>query len=252
MKITILQSDIVWQDFASNIISAGVAIESNPGADLYILPEMFATGFCTVPSELPPNSGEFILNWMVETSAKHSVALAGSVIVEDKGKFYNRLYFVKPDGTYSKYDKRHLFTYGGEDRFYTAGEERVVVEYMGVRILLGVCYDLRFPVWSRNRKDYDLIIYVANWPVTRSFVWSSLLVARAIENQCYVAGVNRVGEDPQCRYSGGSVVIDPYGRRVADCGDSISAATASIDLDMVGDFRKKFPVLDDADNFELI
>ena len=146
------------------------------------------------------------------------------------------------------YDKRHLFSYGHEDQFFTPGTQRTIVEYQGVRILLEICYDLRFPVWSRNRKDYDMIIYVANWPTSRMSVWNTLLRARAIENQCFVAGVNRVGHDPVCDYSGGSMLIDAYGKVVADCGtEQPCCKCAEIDMERLLAFRKKFPVLDDAD-----
>ena len=159
-------------------------------------------------------------------------------------------YIVRPDGTTEYYDKHHLFTFGGEHLRYTAGESRVIVEWRGVRILLLVCYDLRFPVWARNRGDYDMILYVASWPVPRVSAWSSLLVARAIENQCYVAGVNRVGTDPACEYSGASVVLDPYGVAIAECERGVEcAATAEVDLESLAEFRAKFPVLNDADNF---
>ena len=172
--------------------------------------------------------------------------------MEDGGRYYNRLCFVHPDGRVETYDKRHLFTYSGEHRHYTHGTRRVVVNFRGVRILLQVCYDLRFPVWSRNRGDYDVALYVASWPVGRIEAWSALLRARAIENQCYVVGVNRVGRDPVAEYSGASVVIDPYGRTVATCEDHhISAAEAVLDLERLAAFRRKFPVLEDGDAFEL-
>ena len=179
--------------------------------------------------------------------------MAGSVSIKENGKFYNRFYFVYPDGTYCSYDKRHLFTYGGEHKTFTAGKERVIVTYQGVRILLQICYDLRFPVWSRNRKDYDMVIYVASWPTLRVEVWSALLRARALENQCYVAGVNRVGEDPSCQYSGGTALIDPYGHTLGACKDGEEGeVTADIDMEELERFRQKFPVLDDADAFELM
>ena len=179
-------------------------------------------------------------------------AIAGSIATEEEGVFYNRFYFVTPEGDYAQYDKHHLFTYGGEHNHYHAGQERVVVEYMGVRILLAICYDLRFPVWSRNRKDYDMAIYVASWPTPRVEAWKALLHARAIENQCYVVGVNRVGKDPYCQYSGHSAIIDPYGKTLAECNeDKECLLTAQIDMDTLKAFREKFPVLEDADDFVL-
>jgi predicted amidohydrolase len=247
MKISIIQQDIVWADVKENIRKADAALDSQPGADLYIFPEMFSTGFCTIPEGIAEKDGR-TLRWMKAKSAQINAAIAGSVAVTESSKFYNRFYFVYPDGKVEHYDKHHLFTYGGEHLRFTAGTERVVVEFRGVRILLEICYDLRFPVWARNHGDYDMILYVASWPTPRVEAWSALLKARAIENQCYVAGVNRVGTDPSCQYCGGSVVIDPYGKTIAECEwDTECEATAEIDMDSLNAFRKKFPVLDDAD-----
>ena len=248
MKVTILQRDIEWAKPAVNVQRAEEAIERNAGADLYVLPEMFSTGFCSQPEGIAESSESDTLKWMQRKAAEINAAIAGSVAVEEQGKFYNRFYFVKPDGSVTHYDKKHLFTYGGEHLRFTAGEERVVVEWRGVRILLEVCYDLRFPIWARNRGDYDMILYVASWPTPRVAAWSALLVARAIENQCYVAGVNRVGTDPACEYCGGSVIIDPYGKVIAACADNEECeATAEVDMEVLEAFREKFPVLKDAD-----
>lgn len=248
MNIVVLQRDIVWAQPAENCSRCMEAIERNPGADLYVLPEMFSTGFCTNPEGVAETMDSDTLKWMKDTAAKNDAAVAGSVAVTDGERYFNRFYFVKPDGTVAHYDKKHLFTYGGEHHRFTAGEERVVVEWRGVRILLEVCYDLRFPVWARNRGDYDMILYVASWPTPRVAAWSALLVARAIENQCYVAGVNRVGTDPACEYCGGTVVIDPYGKTIAECpmGEE-SEVSAVIDMDALAAFRQKFPVLEDRD-----
>ncbi len=247
MKTTILQRDIKWGDPKANIQRADEAISRNAGSDLYVLPEMFSTGFCTSPEGIAEKD-DYTLQWMKSKASETDAAIAGSIAVEEDGKYYNRFYFVKPDGEVTHYDKKHLFTYGGEHLRFTAGEERVVVEWRGVRILLEVCYDLRFPIWARNRSDYDMILYVASWPTPRVGAWSALLVARAIENQCYVAGVNRVGNDPACEYCGGSVIIDPHGVKIAECEISQeSEATAEIDIAALEAFRKKFPVLLDAD-----
>ena len=248
MKITILQQNIVWADPTANVRKADEAINQNPGADLYVLPEMFSTGFCTNPEGIAESTESETLQWMKDKAATTDAAIAGSVAVTEDGKYYNRFYFMKPDGNVTHYDKKHLFTYGGEHLRFTAGEERVVVEWKGVRILLEVCYDLRFPVWARNRGDYDMILYVASWPTPRVSAWSALLVARAIENQCYVAGVNRVGTDPACEYCGGSVIIDPYGKTLAACEmNQECEASAEVDMDKLNAFREKFPVLNDAD-----
>ena len=181
-----------------------------------------------------------------------NAAIAGSLAIEEGGRYYNRFYFVKPDGEVVTYNKRHLFTFGGEDKTFTKGEERVIVSYQGIRFLLQICYDLRFPVWSRNTGDYDVILYVANWPTPRVEAWKALLRARAIENQCYVAGVNRVGNDPSCEYCGGSAIIDPYGRTMAACEDNQECSvSAEIDMQQLEEFRLRFPVLNDEDQFEL-
>lgn len=254
MKTTLLQRDICWANPEANRQRLEQRLSELPPADLYIFPEMFSTGFCTDPEGIAEeNVSEGSLAWMQRIASARGCALAGSVSIKEDGKFYNRFYFVYPDGTYCSYDKHHLFTYGGEHKTFTAGKERVIVTYQGVRILLQICYDLRFPVWSRNRKDYDMVIYVASWPTPRVEVWSALLRARALENQCYVAGVNRVGEDPSCQYSGSTALIDPYGHTLGACKDGEEGeVTADIDMEELERFRQKFPVLDDADAFELM
>ena len=253
MKIALLQSDIEWAMPCRNRFGAEAMIASAPGCDLYVLPEMFSTGFCTSPEGVAEPEPCDSLKWMKDSAEMFSAAIAGSVAVEENGRFFNRFYFVTPDGNAVHYDKRHLFTYGGEHLKFTAGNERKIVEYKGVRILLQVCYDLRFPVWSRNRGDYDLALYVASWPETRADAWRQLLKARAIENQCFVAGVNRIGTDPSNSYCGGTMLIDPYGKVIAECADGMeSVAVAEISMEELAAFRQKFPVLDDADDFELV
>lgn len=253
MKIALLQSDIEWAMPCRNRFGAEAMIASAPGCDLYVLPEMFSTGFCTSPEGVAEPEPCDSLKWMKDSAEMFSAAIAGSVAVEENGRFFNRFYFVTPDGNAVHYDKRHLFTYGGEHLKFTAGKERKIVEYKGVRILLQVCYDLRFPVWSRNRGDYDMALYVASWPETRTDAWRQLLKARAIENQCFVAGVNRIGTDPSNSYSGGTMLIDPYGKVIAECADGMeSVAVAEISMEELAAFRQKFPVLDDADDFELV
>ena len=252
MKIKLLQQDIVWGKPEENVRAAEQAMNARPGSSLYVLPEMFSTGFCTEPEGLAEPADSDTLRWMCSYAQEHGCAVAGSLAVWEEGKYCNRFYFVFPDGSYRTYDKRHLFTYGGEDRHFTAGRERVIVEYAGVRFLLLVCYDLRFPVWSRSRKDYDAILYVANWPTSRVEAWLALLRARAIENQCYVAGVNRVGTDPACDYCGGTLCIDPYGKTLAECErGKTGSVTVELDMDSLEAFRQKFPVLEDADGFDL-
>lgn len=248
MKITILQRDIVWADPTRNVQRADEAIDGNPGSDLYVLPEMFSTGFCTQPEGIAEPAENRTVSWMKAKASQTGAAIAGSIAVHEDGRYYNRFHFVTPDGNVTTYDKKHLFTFGGEHNRFTAGSERVIVAYKGFRILLEICYDLRFPVWSRNKGDYDMIIYVASWPTPRVEAWKALLTARAIENQCYVAGVNRVGDDPGNNYCGGSRVIDPYGKIMAECEDGREMeVTVEVDMEVLEAFRAKFPVLDDAD-----
>lgn len=249
VKIALLQSDILWADIESNHNNAEQSILSaKEGVDLFVLPEMWSTGFAVEPEGIAEEHDESFL-WMKRIAAKTDAAVAGSVAVRYDGLYYNRFYFVKPDGEVTYYDKRHLFTYGGEAEHYTAGTERVVVEWRGVRFLLQTCYDLRFPCFSRNRTPYyDCILYVASWPSSRRRVWDVLLQARALENQCYVVGVNRVGADAACNYDGGSVIISPYGKVVAQVQDGQSGlARGVIDIEALQAFRKKFPVLEDMD-----
>ena len=216
---------------------------------LIVLPEMFSTGFITMPAGEAESDGAS-LGWMKAIAKKYGCAVAGSVATEDGGLFYNRFYFVKPDGTFVKYDKRHLFSFAGEDRRFTAGSEKVITEYNGVRFFLQICYDLRFPCFSRNilPNPYDAVIYVASWPSPRIGAWDTLLKARAIENQCYAIGVNRVGKDPSCQYNGHSSIVDPYGNASASCAEGVEEiVSADLDLDSLQAFRDKFPMLNDAD-----
>lgn len=252
MKITIYQQDIKWASPQQNRENLDSILESLPeGTDLLVLPEMFSTGFATEPEGIaePSVNGSFpTLEWMKERSSQCGFAIAGSVAVEEEGTYFNRFCFVKPNGECSFYNKHHLFAYGNEHKRYSAGTERLIVEYKGVRFIPLICYDLRFPVWSRNRGDYDAMIYVASWPTSRVEAWRTLLKARAIENQSYLIGVNRVGEDPSCTYCGGSAIIDPYGKPLAECADGkAEMVSAELDMELLNNFREKFPVLGDAD-----
>lgn len=252
MKITLIQTDLLWNDPTGNRAQFEQKIAEAGSADLIVLPEMFSTGFCTQPRLAAEPLGGETLPWMKRIAQKTDCALAGSVAVEENGNYFNRFYFVKPDGSVSQYDKRHLFTYGGEHKEFTAGDKRVIVEYKGWRILLQICYDLRFPVWSRNRNDYDLALYTANWPTPRVDAWSALLRARAIENLCYVAGINRTGTDPNCSYCGKSALLDFKGQTLEDVEPGKEALlSAELDADALRDFRKNFPALQDADRFSL-
>lgn len=254
LKINLIQSNIIWANPEANHNHLSMLMRSVGHGDVYVLPEMFSTGFAITPDGIAEDvvCGTCqSIEWMKYMAKELDAAVAGSVAVrEEDGRYYNRFCFVRPDGDCSFYNKRHLFTYGGENQQYSAGTERVVAEFSGVRFLLQICYDLRFPVFSRNSaaEPYDAIIYVANWPASRIDAWQTLLKARAIENQCYVCAVNRVGEDASCKYYGGSFLINAYGNIVAQCPiEKEGVACMELDIDALTSFRKKFPVLKDAD-----
>ena len=254
MKICLLQTDIVWQDVTANIATAESLIEQAPEANLYVLPEMWATGFCMNPTAETFRAAEQALAWMKAFSARHGQTIMGSLPWREKGedRATNRLFVVGHGAVTAVYDKRHLFGYGGEKACYQAGSGRTIVEIGGLKVLILTCYDLRFPVFSRNfAAAYDLVVYVANWPESRQTAWQTLLKARAIENQCFVCGVNRTGNDPVCHYAGGSMLIDAYGKTLADFDANVQAATITLDADRLRHFRQKFPVLADADAFTL-
>lgn len=247
MKISLLQRDVVWKNPKENLNRLDTLMEKIKPADLYVLPEMFTTGFVLNPDETTDQNG-ITLQWMKKTALKYHCALAGSASVKDGPQYFNRLYFVKPDGTEIHYDKHHLFSYSGENKHYKAGNKRIIVKFLDTRIMLQICYDLRFPIFSRNHGDYDVLLYVANWPESRINIWKILLQARAIENQCYVVAVNRTGSDPTNYYNGGSLIMDANGRTITECKENIEdEVSAEIHIKALQDFRKRFPVLEDAD-----
>lgn len=254
MTVTQVQFDMQWADSAANRIKAEQVLLSAPQSDLYVLPEMWSTGFAVHPDEVAESETDSLtVVWMSQMAQRLDAAVTGTIAIQAAdGAYFNRCCFAMPDGQMVCYDKRHLFTYGGEHKRYAAGHERVIVSWRGVRFLLQTCYDLRFPVFSRNRGDYDVAIYMASWPESRRQVWDILLRARAIENQCYVIAVNRVGDDPVAHYSGGTQLIDAYGRIVSSCADNHETCiTNTLDMGRLTVFREKFPVLDDADTFEI-
>lgn len=254
MKITVVQFDIIWENRAENLDTLSRKIKDVPGGtDILILPEMFTTGFSMNPEALsePPFSQTF--DWMKAVSGKKGYGVCGSYIIKEGENYFNRWVFVSPEGLIVNYDKRHLFVQSGENKLFSPGKERVVFNFRGVNICPSICYDLRFPVWSRNRNDYDLLINAANWPESRRDVWLTLLRARAIENQCYVAGVNRTGADGTgIKYCGDSLVIGPKGEILASAGIGEECLiTFDISMNELKGFREKFPVLQDADKFTL-
>jgi omega-amidase len=254
MKITIIQPGLIWENKTANFRNLERLIPSlQQKTDLIILPEMFNTGFSMNTREFSESPEAETFTWMKSTSRKGNFGLCGSYMVKENGTFYNRWMFVSPGDEFYYYDKRHLFSMGEEDKFFSAGKERLVFTFRGVRISPFVCYDLRFPVWSRNRNDYDLAIYSANWPEARRNVWDILLQARAIENQCFVAGSNIIGTDGNgIKYCGDSTVVNPRGEVIAKApANEDCSISADISIDELAEFRKKFPVLYDADKFTI-
>lgn len=251
LRIAVLQPDIEWAAPERNLARFEPHVAAC-GADLLLLPEMFATGFCLDPARIAEPADGPVLATLRRWAADYGCALAGSVAVSAQGVFRNRMYFVEPSGRVSFYDKHHLFTPGGEAAAFRAGSRRTVVSYGGMRFLLAVCYDLRFPVWLRCRDDYDAILCCASWPASRRDVWRTLLRARAIENQCFVAGANRTGRDPVSLYSGDSVLLDCRGRALAEAGSDPATLVSSFDLGAQRLFREKFPAWRDADDFRLL
>ena len=255
MKATIIQCGLKWEERDANLAHLSSLLDSaSPGSGIVVLPEMFTTGFTMNPGPLAEGMDGPTVRWMKERSAEGGYALCGSVIICEDDMFFNRMIFVTPSGQVTFYDKRHLHTMSGEHTVYSRGNKRVVTSYRNFRFNMQVCYDLRFPVWSRNLGDTDVIIYSANWPSVRSFVWKALLVARAIENQCYVIGVNRVGENPDgTAYTGDSAIIGPKGETLASMesgGEGVASAILS--MESLEKYRTDMPIWRDADPFELI
>lgn len=253
MKISLIQTDIAWEKPDSNLTHfESILSRVDEDSELVVLPEMFPMGFSMNPASFPDDKLAEIPVWMKYMADKGGFGVMGSSIAAGANGHYNRLYFTLPGERVEFYDKRHLFRMGEEQNHYLPGQERKVFYYKGWRICPQVCYDLRFPVWSRNRNDYDLLVYVANWPAARQDAWDTLLKARAIENQCFVVGVNRTGADPRVSYAGGSVVFSPKGEVLSQASPKHSDIfTATIDLDELRTYREKFPAWMDADDFTI-
>lgn len=255
MKTLIVQHGIDWENPASNLARLGELTATVPAdTDMIILPEMFTTGFTMRASEFAETMDGQTVNWMQSLAVLNNCSVTGSIIISDGGEYFNRLLFVKPDSTVTYYDKAHLFAIGGETSHFSKGVKHLTENFRGVNISFQVCYDLRFPVWSRNRNNsYDLLVNVANWPESRKHVWKTLLIARAIENQCFVIGVNRIGADGAGNfYSGDSMVIGPRGEILASV-EPYRQGTISCEISLaeLNEFRKSFPVWKDADSFSL-
>ncbi len=253
LHISIIQSSLHWENRAANLTLFSEKINAiREPTDLIILPEMFTTGFSMQPEKFAESMDGEAVKWMANMASVKNAVLCGSLMMSDGNQYFNRLVWMQPDGTNSYYDKRHLFGLGDENQHYTAGSQKILVEWKGWRILPLICYDLRFPVWARNTESYDVLLYVANWPERRINAWKTLLEARAIENQCYVIGVNRVGNSgPDIRYTGESSLIDPVGEVLFRESNHEVVRTATLSANQLAKTREALPFLKDRDSFEI-
>ena len=254
LKIALIQADLVWENPDQNRVNLESHIESiNDPVDLIILPEMFTTGFTMNPKGLAESMDGKTVNWMKDLAQRKQSALIGSTIIREKGLYFNRLLFVHPDGAIDTYDKKHTFTLAGEHTVYESGKENKIINYLGWSIKPLICYDLRFPVWARNLEDYDIVLYVANWPHVRISAWDALLKARAIENMSFSIGVNRVGLDGNGHeYPGHSAVYDVLGQRLDDIPSHKEAiGIITLNKSHISKYRNKLGFLKDRDNFNL-
>lgn len=257
LRITLIQSKLHWQNPIKNRhMFDGLFDKIKTGStDIILLPEMFTTGFSMLAETYAETMNGVTLNWLKNMAGKKKAVVCGSLMIKEKKKYYNRLIWMKPDGSYQTYDKRHLFSMANEEDTYSAGKDKIVVEWKGWKICPMICYDLRFPVWSRRTKDknYDLLLFVANWPERRAFHWKQLLVARAIENQAFVAGLNRIGLDGNgIAYTGDSAIIDPLGHILSKIKPSqTKVETIVISAKLLKNWRKQLKAFSDADAFDL-
>lgn len=251
MITALLQTNLIWENPAENrrLIEQQL-INLNELVDLIVLPEMFSSGFTMNPKTVAETMYGDTVTWMQKIAKERDCAITGSLVISENGNFYNRLVFVFPDGSLQHYDKRHLFTFAGENKEYTAGKDKLIIEYKGYKICLLICYDLRFPVFSRNVENYDVLIYVANWPKTRTNAWDILLKARAVENMCYVIGVNRTGFDGNNHeYEGHSQVVNYLGNYEITPTENEGLFVTLLDKEILLETRKKMAFLDDKDEF---
>ena len=253
LKITTLQTNLFWENLTANLNQLETKLNALVGlSDIIILPEMFTTGFSMNPEKLAETPNGKTLVWLKQQAQKTAAVITGSYIVKEKNLYYNRLVWMQPDGQFQTYDKKHLFSLSEEPKHYTAGQQKLIVTYKGWKICPLICYDLRFPVWSRNTENYDLLIYVANWPEKRAHHWRSLLMARAIENQTYTVGVNRVGKDGnQFYHSGDTSVVDYAGNILIHTAHVETITTIELEYQKQQAFRSRFRFLADKDAFKL-
>lgn len=256
LTFTLIQSDLHWEDRPANLKMFEEKLSRIEGKkEIVVLPEMFNTGFSMSPATLYEEMDGPTVQWMKDMAAKHKIILTGSVIIREKDRYFNRLIWMQPNGEYGTYDKRHLFSLGGEDKEFTAGDKKFIAQVKGWKISTQICYDLRFPVWNRQSKthEYDVLIYMANWPDKRVHAWKTLLQARAIENQCYVVAVNRIGSDGNgFTYSGESCVVNPMGTVIYSKSNEEDIFTITLDKNEIDEARKQFPFLKDGDDFIIL
>jgi len=255
LKITTFQAYLFWENIDKNLQNLSLRLSAiREKTDLIVLPEMFSTGFSMNPEKLAEDMNGKSMQWMQTQAQKFDCVITGTLIIREEGKYYNRLIWMRPDGTFEKYDKRHLFGFAEEDKHYTAGNKKLFVELNGWKICPVICYDLRFPVWLRNtNEEYDMLLVLANWPERRSLHWRTLIPARAVENQAFVVAVNRVGHDGnEIYHSGDSMCIDPNGKVVYYKPNDEDLYTFSINLDEVAKSRTSHPFLKDADQFKIL
>lgn len=253
MKIALLQMPLLWENPKQNRnYFEGIINSITETIDLIVLPEMFTSGFTMNPKAIAETMQGDTISWLQALAKAKNAAITGSLVIEEYENFYNRLVFVFPTGAIKTYDKKHLFTLAGEDNAYTSGIEKVIIEYLGFKICPLICYDLRFPVFARNTQDYDVLIYVANWPMPRINAWDALLKARAIENMCYTIGVNRIGDDPnQLQYPGHSQVIDFLGNYLIEPQETEGVFITTLNKNALLECRQKFGFLNDRDVFKI-
>ena len=252
LNVALVQTSLIWENPKKNRdnLSKKIAALAKE-VDLIVLPEMFITGFTMTPQNIDSTEGQLTVDWMLQEAKSSGAAMVGSIPFFENGNFTNRLFFVEPNGAISQYDKRHTFTLAGEDQVYKAGNSHLIVDYKGFRINPMICYDLRFPVWARNTQDYDVMIYVANWPTPRITAWDTLLKARAIENMSYCIGVNRCGQDEAgYEYSGHSAVYDCLGEKLAYSKEE-TVLYATLEKEHIVNTRNKLKFLEDRDGFNL-
>lgn len=253
LSVAIVQADLHWHDPAANLKMFADSIDKlQQPADLIVLPEMFSTGFTMDAESQAERMDGPSMTWLRDAASQHGISICGSLIIRDNEHYFNRFVVMRPNGDFEYYDKRHLFRLADEHQHYSAGSRKIVFELKGFRICPMICYDLRFPVWSRNVEGYDLLLYVANWPARRHLAWQTLIRARAIENQCYVAAVNRCGTDGNnLPYLGGSAIVDYLGQDLLDLGEKPGQGAATLDAGQLATFRERFPFHRDADDFEI-